>query len=161
MRRRCRVQEGQGYGLPFPLPFPTSGCRASHGILYLSASSTFPRDPENISLTGSLGGLKVTLEEVPGVCVTFHPWPEHGTYIGSVLVMGIVGPRVFWGWFFLKILHLVFSGTLSPPLTEAFLFPEEERRREPLLLGNSQADQDLKKTGTPCLCRSLQQRGCF
>jgi hypothetical protein len=60
----------------------------------------------------------------------------------------------------LRILHLVFSGTLSPLLTEAFLFPEEERKREPLL-GNSQAEQDLKKTGTFCLCRSLQQRGYF
>lgn len=62
-----------------------------------SAFSILPWDPENISLTRSLGGLQVTLQEVPGVCVTFHPWPEHGTYIGSVLVMGIVGPGVFWG----------------------------------------------------------------
>lgn len=162
VRRRCRAQEGQGYDLPYPLPFPSSGHRASHCLLCCSASSIFPRDPENTSLTGSLGGLKVALRgsagylcDIPSVARTWHlHWECHGH--GNCWA-----PGCFGAGFFLKILHLVFSGTLSPPLTEAFLFPEEVRIREPLLLGNSQAEQDLKKTGTSCLCRSLQQRGSF
>ena len=29
------------------------------------------------------------------MCVTFHPWPKCGTYIGSVMVT--VGPLGVWG----------------------------------------------------------------
>lgn len=40
-------------------------------------------------------------------------------------------------------------------LTEPFLFPEEEGRRAlPPLLEHSQAEQDLRKTGTSCVFRS-------
>lgn len=85
---RCRVRGGWVYSLPCPLPFVY---RASQRTPR-SSVSIFPQDRDNASLTGPLGGLKVTLEEVPGVCVTFHLWPGHGTWVGDVIVMGAVGP---------------------------------------------------------------------